>query len=157
MSGKVIIYTDGSCLGNPGAGGYAAVLRYGNTTLEIWGGERETTNNRMELTGAIKALEQLKKPCEVELNIDSRYVLDAFEKGWLESWKSRGWKTADKKPVKNRELWEALDEAASQHKITWKHVYGHTGQPENERCDTLARRAAADTAEKGEFFMSSRA
>ncbi len=153
---KVVIYTDGSCLNNPGNGGYAAILSYQGHTLEIWGGEKESTNNRMEMTAVIKALEQLKSPCEVELHADSKYVLDAFEKGWLKNWKARDWKTADKKPVKNRDLWEIMDAAAAKHKITWKHVKGHSGHPQNERCDELARGAAAQAAVSGDFFTNSR-
>ncbi len=150
---KVVIYTDGSCLGNPGNGGYAAILRFGETRLEIWGGEKESTNNRMELTAVLKALEQLKKACQVELHADSKYVLDGFQKGWLNNWKAKGWKTADKKPVKNKDLWQALDTEAAKHKITWNHVKGHAGQAQNERCDELARTAAAQAAEIGDFFQ----
>ena len=152
LRNKVIIYTDGSCLGNPGNGGYAAILHCKNTKLEIWGGEKESTNNRMEMTAVIKALECLKEPCQVELHADSQYVLNAFTKGWLQDWKARGWKTADKKPVKNQDLWEILDTEASKHKIEWKHVKGHSGQVQNERCDELARKAAAQAGQNGDFF-----
>jgi ribonuclease HI len=153
---KVVIYTDGSCLGNPGNGGYAAILYYNDTILEIWGGEKLSTNNRMELTAVIKAFEQLKKPCNVELYADSKYVLDAFDKGWLKDWKAKGWRTSAKKPVKNRELWEALDALVLNHKITWKHIYGHTGHAQNERCDELAKAAAVQAAQTGDFFQTSR-
>jgi len=152
MSNKVIIYTDGSCLGNPGPGGYAAILRYGSNVKEFYGGETLTTNNQMELMGAIKALEQLKRPCPIELHIDSQYVMNGFVKGWLKDWKQRGWKTAAKQPVKNKELWQRLDELCMIHDVSWNHVRGHQGQTENERCDELAKLAAVKVQETGPFF-----
>ena len=136
----VEIFTDGACSGNPGPGGWAAILRSGKHEKEICGGERMTTNNRMELMAAIKALEALKKPNTVMLYTDSRYVMDGLTK-WLPRWKANGWKTADKKPVKNADLWRALDEAASRHDVVWRWVRGHDGHLENERADALARSA----------------
>lgn len=149
---KVIIYTDGSCLGNPGPGGYAAILRYGDVVKEYHGGEVQTTNNKMELMGAIKALEQLKRPCSVALHIDSQYVMNGFVKGWLADWKKRNWRTASKQPVKNQELWQRLDELCLMHEVEWHHVRGHQGQKENERCDELAKMAATKVQETGSFF-----
>ena len=136
----VEIFTDGACSGNPGPGGWAAILRSGKHEKEIFGGERMTTNNRMELMAAIKALEALKKPNTVLLYTDSRYVMDGLTK-WLPRWKANGWKTTDKKPVKNADLWRALDEAASRHDVVWRWVRGHDGHLENERADALARSA----------------
>jgi ribonuclease HI len=136
----VEIFTDGACSGNPGPGGWGAILRSGGHEKEIFGGERLTTNNRMELMAAIRALEALKKPCTVVLYTDSRYVMDGLTK-WLPRWKRNGWKTTDKKPVKNGELWRALDEAASRHDVVWRWVRGHAGHLENERADALARSA----------------
>ena len=134
------IFTDGSCSGNPGPGGWAAILRSGRHEKELFGGDPATTNNRMELTAAIKAFESLKLPSEVTVYTDSRYVMDGVTK-WMANWKKNGWKTADKKPVKNEELWRALEAAAAPHKVTWRWVKGHDGHPENERCDALAREA----------------
>ena len=134
------IYTDGACSGNPGPGGWAAILRTRGHERELSGGEAATTNNRMELTAVIRALEALKRPSAIRLHTDSRYVVDGAAK-WLAKWKANGWKTADKKPVKNVELWRALDAAMSGHKISWKWVAGHSGHPENERADQLARAA----------------
>jgi ribonuclease HI len=136
----VEIFTDGACSGNPGPGGWGAILRSGEHEKEICGGERMTTNNRMELMAAIKALEALKKPNTVMLYTDSRYVMDGLTK-WLPRWKANGWKTTDKKPVKNADLWRALDQAASRHDVVWRWVRGHDGHLENERADTLARSA----------------
>ncbi|UTW54898.1 ribonuclease HI [Kordiimonas sp. SCSIO 12610] len=133
----VEIYTDGACSGNPGPGGWGALLTYGQHTKEIHGGEAETTNNRMELTAAIEALNTLNKPCTVHLHTDSVYVKDGITK-WIDGWKQRGWKTAAKKPVKNVELWQALDEATKGHTIVWKWVKGHAGIPGNEKADELA-------------------
>ncbi|MFI3217373.1 MAG: ribonuclease HI, partial [Methylococcales bacterium] len=124
MTDKVIIYTDGACRGNPGKGGWGAILRYKGTIKELQGGEHETTNNRMELMAAISALEALNKPCEVDLHIDSKYVLDGITK-WLPNWKKSGWKTAAKAPVKNDDLWKRLDSAIQPHKINWQWVKGH--------------------------------
>ena len=136
----VEIFTDGACSGNPGPGGWGAILRYGEHEKELNGWAKDTTNNRMELTAAIEALNALKRPMTVTLTTDSVYVKDGITK-WLEGWKKKGWKTAAKKPVKNKELWEALDAAASKHKVTWKWIKGHAGHEENERADALARAA----------------
>ena len=135
---SVEIFTDGACSGNPGPGGWGALLRHGKTERELYGGEHETTNNRMELMAAIEALNALKGPCRVNLSTDSKYVKDGITQ-WIHNWKARGWKTAAKKPVKNQDLWMALDEAISHHEITWEWVKGHAGHPENERADELAR------------------
>jgi ribonuclease HI len=137
MTDPVIIYTDGACRGNPGKGGWGAILRYKGKIKELHGGERETTNNRMELMAAISALEALKKPCVVHLYIDSKYVLDGITK-WLPNWKKAGWKTAAKTPVKNEDLWRRLDEAIQAHDIDWRWVKGHSGNQGNERADALA-------------------
>ena len=134
---KVALYTDGACSGNPGPGGWAALLVYGKTEREISGGEAHTTNNRMELTATIEGLKQLKKPCAVTLYTDSKYVMDGFTQ-WLPGWIKKGWKTADKKPVKNADLWQALQAEAARHKITWHWVKGHSGHKENDRVDALA-------------------
>jgi len=134
----VEIYTDGACSGNPGPGGWGALLRYGAVEKELAGGEGLTTNNRMELMGAISALEALKKPAKIKLYTDSVYVKDGITK-WLKGWKAKGWLTADKKPVKNVELWQRLEAAAHIHQIEWLWVKGHSGHPENERVDQLAR------------------
>ena len=135
---EVEIYTDGACSGNPGPGGWGALLRYGTVEKELSGGEGLTTNNRMELMGAISGLEALKKPARVKLYTDSTYVKDGITK-WLRGWKAKGWLTADKKPVKNVELWQRLEAAAHIHQIDWLWVKGHSGHPENERVDQLAR------------------
>ncbi len=131
------IFTDGGCKGNPGPGGWGAILRYGDAEKEIYGSAPETTNNRMEMTAAIEALRLLKRPCEVELTTDSQYLRQGITQ-WIHNWKKRGWKTADKKPVKNKELWMALDEQVQKHQVKWKWVKGHAGHPENERADELA-------------------
>jgi len=136
----VEIFTDGACRGNPGPGGWAAILRYGDTEKELAGGEAQTTNNRMEMTAAIVALEALKRPCRVRLYTDSQYLRDGIMR-WLPAWKARGWRTADKKPVKNIDLWQRLDMAAAPHQVEWIWVRGHAGHPENERADALARAA----------------
>ena len=136
----VQIFTDGACSGNPGPGGWAAILRYRDHEKEFFGGEPLTTNNRMELMAAIKGLESLKRPCSVVLYTDSRYVMDGITK-WMPRWKANGWRTTDKKPVKNGDLWIALDSVASLHKVTWSWVQGHSGHLENERADLLARSA----------------
>ncbi|WP_428247809.1 ribonuclease HI [Ferrovibrio sp.] len=138
---RVEAYTDGACLGNPGVGGWAALLRFGGREREISGAEGHTTNNRMELMAAISALEALKRPCTVHLFTDSRYVIDGVTK-WLRPWKARGWKTADRKPVKNVDLWQRLEAAMAPHKVDWEWVRGHSGHAENERVDVLARTAA---------------
>ena len=136
----VIIHTDGACKGNPGPGGWGAVLQTGKGhEKELWGGEALTTNNRMELTAAIMALEALTRPCKVELHTDSKYVMQGIEQ-WIHGWKARGWKTADKKPVKNEDLWRRLDAARARHEVRWRWVKGHAGHELNERADGLANR-----------------
>lgn len=142
----VIIYTDGSCLGNPGSGGWAALLVYGAHRRELSGGFALTTNNRMELTGAIMGLQALTKPCQVELYTDSRYLCDAVNKNWLKSWQARGWKKADKKEVLNRDLWERLLPLLDAYNPSLHWVKGHSGHPENERVDKLAQAEAAKPA-----------
>jgi ribonuclease HI len=136
----VDIFTDGACSGNPGPGGWAAILRAGQHEKELSGGEPSTTNNRMELMAVIRALEALKKPSIVTLYTDSRYVMDGATH-WMARWQMNGWRTADKKPVKNEDLWRALDAAAHRHRLAWKWVAGHSGHPENDRVDALARAA----------------
>jgi ribonuclease HI len=137
----VEIFTDGACKGNPGPGGWGAVIRAGEREKELSGGEALTTNNRMELQAVISALNTLKRPCAVRLSTDSRYVMDGLTK-WIHGWQKNGWRTADKKPVKNAELWQALLDATKPHKIAWTWVKGHAGHPENERADRLASDAA---------------
>ena len=136
---RVVIFTDGSCRGNPGPGGWAAILTSGPNEREIWGGEGATTNNRMELTAAIEALGALKRPCRVELHTDSQYVKNGVTQ-WLHLWKARGWRTMSKGAVKNEDLWRRLDEARLPHEVDWRWVKGHAGHPMNERVDALARR-----------------
>ena len=136
---QIEIFTDGACSGNPGPGGWGVLLRWKGVTKELYGGEADTTNNRMELTAAIKALNALKEPCEVDLYTDSVYVRNGIS-SWIDSWKANNWKTSAKKPVKNAELWQQLDEARLRHKVSWHWVKGHAGHPENERCDELARK-----------------
>ncbi len=133
------IFTDGACRGNPGPGGWGVVFRYKATEKELWGGEAHTTNNRMELTAVIRALEALKRPSRVRLYTDSQYVQKGISE-WIHSWKRKGWKTADKKDVKNADLWRELDALATQHRVEWLWVKGHAGHPENERADALANR-----------------
>ncbi|ARJ64451.1 ribonuclease HI [Magnetospirillum sp. ME-1] len=140
---SVEIYTDGACSGNPGPGGWGAILRFKGIERELKGGEAQTTNNRMEMTAVLVALNTLTRPCTVDLYTDSEYVKKGMTE-WLRGWKARGWKTADKKPVKNDDLWKALDEAAARHRISWHWVKGHAGHPENERADALAREGIAD-------------
>ena len=135
---RVTIYTDGACSGNPGPGGWGAILQFGDTTKELNGGEAHTTNNRMELMAAIAALEALKRPCAVDLHTDSQYLRNGIMT-WIHGWKKNGWRTSDKKPVKNVDLWKRLDEALAHHKIQWHWVKGHAGHPMNERADELAR------------------
>ena len=138
----VTIYTDGACSGNPGPGGWCAILEYQGREKMISGGEESTTNNRMELMAVIVALEALNRPCDVEVHSDSQYVVNAFNKHWIDGWKKRGWKTANKQPVKNRDLWERLLTAKSKHKVEFIWVKGHAGHELNERCDELATTAA---------------
>jgi ribonuclease HI len=139
MNDKVVIYTDGACKGNPGPGGWGAFLRWGGHEKELFGGEPQTTNNRMELTAVIQALGVLKRGCEVAIYTDSEYVKNGIT-SWIHNWKKRGWRTADNKPVKNQELWQQLEALSAQHKVQWHWVRGHTGDPGNERADALANR-----------------
>ena len=139
---QVEIYTDGACSGNPGPGGWGAILMHGDKRKELKGGEAQTTNNRMELTAAIRALESLKKPCRVALHTDSKYLRDGITR-WINAWRRNGWRTAAKKPVKNVDLWQALEQAMERHDIDWHWVRGHAGHDENERADELAREGMA--------------
>lgn len=139
---RVEIFTDGACSGNPGPGGYGVILRYNGTVKELSGGERETTNNRMELTAVITGLSALKEPCEVELYSDSKYIIDAVTKGWAKKWQSNGWIKGDKKEALNSDLWERLLALLDKHRVTFIWVKGHAGHSENERCDRLAVEAA---------------
>ncbi len=145
---RVEVYTDGACSGNPGVGGWGAILIYGAARKEISGAEAYTTNNRMEMTAAIEALRRLKQPCEVELYTDSSYLHNGFTKGWVWNWLRNGWKTANKKPVENQDLWKALLELSTLHKITWNKVKGHADNENNNRCDKLATEAAAQLKKK---------
>ncbi len=142
MSERITIFTDGACSGNPGPGGWGAILVLGDKRKELSGGEKETTNNRMELMAAIQSLQALKRACAVDLYTDSAYVKNGIT-GWIFGWKRNGWKTADKKPVKNADLWQMLDDLTRQHDIAWHWVKGHAGHPENERADELAREGMA--------------
>ena len=145
-SSRVIIHTDGACLGNPGPGGWGAVLRYGDHELELFGGDPATTNNRMELMAAIRALETLTRPSQVDLHTDSSYVRNGIL-SWVAKWKANGWRTAAKAPVKNDDLWKRLDLAAAGHEVEWHWVKGHAGDPGNERADALAGRGAREARE----------
>ncbi|MBB34884.1 MAG: ribonuclease HI [Hirschia sp.] len=147
MSDRIEIWTDGACSGNPGPGGWGALLKWNGHEKELWGGEADSTNNRMELTAAIEALNALKKRSSVILHTDSTYVKDGLTK-WMFGWKKNGWKTAAKKPVKNKDLWQALDEANQRHDVDWRWVRGHDGDEGNERADELARRGSAEAAAK---------
>jgi ribonuclease HI len=142
LASRVTIWTDGACSGNPGPGGWGVVMRYNGHERELSGGESETTNNRMELKAAIEALSALTRACEVDIYTDSQYVRGGVT-GWMENWKRNGWKTSDKKPVKNEDLWRELDAARQRHTIAWHWVKGHAGHPENERADELARMGMA--------------
>ena len=142
------IFTDGACSGNPGPGGWGAILRAGGHEKEIWGGEPATTNNRMELMAVIRALDLLKRPVQARVHTDSQYVQKGISE-WIHGWKARGWKTAAKTPVKNADLWRRLDETASRHTVQWLWVKGHAGHPENERADELARRGVDAVRSKG--------
>ncbi|AVZ79235.1 ribonuclease HI [Zoogloeaceae bacteirum Par-f-2] len=144
----VEIFTDGACSGNPGPGGWGAILRFGAHEKEIWGGEPHTTNNRMELLAVIRALNALKRPVRARVHTDSQYVQKGISE-WIHGWKTRGWKTAAKAPVKNADLWQALDQAASRHHIDWIWVRGHAGHAENERADALARRGVEVVRQRG--------
>jgi ribonuclease HI len=138
VSQEVELFTDGACSGNPGPGGWGAILRFKGSEKELSGGEADTTNNRMEMTAVIEGLSALKRPCDVKVFSDSQYVIKGMTE-WLVQWKARGWKTADKKPVKNEDLWKRLDELCAKHQVSWEWVKGHAGHPENERVDALAR------------------
>ncbi|UDL93058.1 MULTISPECIES: ribonuclease HI [Lichenihabitans] len=142
MTGKVTVWTDGACSGNPGPGGWGAILKFGDTEKELCGGDPATTNNRMELMAAIAALEALSRPCDIDVHTDSQYLRGGVT-GWINGWKRNGWKTADRKPVKNVELWQRLDAATTPHTIAWHWVKGHAGHDMNERADELARRGMA--------------
>ena len=137
------IYTDGACSGNPGPGGWGAILRWRGNEREMWGGEAETTNNRMEMTAAIMAIEAVNRPIRIRLHTDSTYVKDGITK-WIANWKKKGWKTANRKPVKNMDLWQRLDDAIARHDVEWHWVKGHAGHPDNERADELARRGVLE-------------
>jgi ribonuclease HI len=143
----VTIHTDGACSGNPGPGGWGAILKFGDVEKELKGGERDTTNNRMELLAAISALEAMKKPVTADIYTDSQYVRGGIT-GWIHNWKRNGWKTADKKPVKNVDLWQRLDAALKQHDVRWHWVRGHAGHAENERADQLARDGLAESRQR---------
>ena len=147
-AGHVQIFTDGACSGNPGPGGWGALLRFGAREKELKGGEALTTNNRMELMAAISALEALKRSCSVDLYTDSNYLREGITK-WIHSWRRNGWRTAERKPVKNAELWQRLDQALSRHRIQWHWVRGHAGHIENERADALAREGMAPFKSRG--------
>ena len=146
--GRVVIHTDGACSGNPGPGGWGAILEWGGRRREIKGGEAHTTNNRMELMAAISALETLKRPCDVDLHTDSQYLRQGIM-SWIHGWKRNGWRTADKKPVKNADLWQRLDGAVARHTVHWHWVRGHSGHDLNERADELAREAIAELRAAG--------
>jgi ribonuclease HI len=145
---RVEIATDGACKGNPGPGGWGAIIRSGTRERELSGGEKLTTNNRMELTAAIEGLNALKRPCRVTLSTDSRYVMDGLTK-WVKAWQRNGWKTAARQPVKNADLWQALIDAAKPHRVEWLWVKGHAGHPDNERADKLASDAAISAGRNG--------
>ena len=149
MEQTVYLYTDGACKGNPGTGGWGALLRYGRHEKELSGGARDTTNNRMELTAVIEGLKALKRKSRVEICTDSQYVKNGME-SWIRGWKKNGWKTAAKQPVKNDDLWKELDDLVRQHDVRWTWVKGHAGHPENERADALANQGAAAAKQSGE-------
>ncbi|MBD1555986.1 ribonuclease HI [Vibrio sp. S9_S30] len=154
MAKQVEVFTDGSCLGNPGPGGYGIVLRYKQTEKNLSKGYRLTTNNRMEMMAAVVALKSLKEPCRVILTTDSQYVRQGITQ-WIHNWKKRGWKTADKKPVKNADLWQELDKETARHDVDWRWVKGHAGHRENEICDELARTAAEAPTEEDTGYQPS--
>ncbi len=151
MTDSVIIYTDGACRGNPGPGGWGAILSYKGNVKELYGGDPDTTNNRMELMAAIQALEALTKPCSVQLNTDSKYVMQGITE-WMINWKKRGWKTAAKTPVKNEDLWRRLDTAIQRHNIEWAWVKGHSGHKDNDRADELANLGIDSLSKKSVSF-----
>ncbi|MEN3111513.1 ribonuclease HI [Uliginosibacterium paludis] len=151
---QIEIFTDGACSGNPGPGGWGAILRAGKAEKEIWGGEPSTTNNRMEMLAVISALEALKRPVAARVYTDSQYVQKGMTE-WLQGWKRRGWKTAGKEPVKNEDLWRRLDAAAAQHALEWVWVRGHNGHVENERCDALARQGVEAVRKTGQVVLPS--
>ncbi|GLQ75141.1 ribonuclease HI [Vibrio penaeicida] len=154
MAKQVEVFTDGSCLGNPGPGGYGIVLRYKQTEKNLSKGYHLTTNNRMEMMAAVVALKSLKEPCNVILTTDSQYVRQGITQ-WIHNWKKRGWKTADKKPVKNADLWQELDKETARHDVDWRWVKGHAGHRENEICDELARAAAESPTEEDTGYQAS--
>jgi len=145
MNQKVELFTDGACKGNPGAGGWGALLRYGEVEKELYGGEAETTNNRMELMAVIRGLGALTRPSQVRITTDSQYVKNGITQ-WIHNWKRNGWKTAARKPVKNVDLWQQLDQAVARHQVDWAWVKGHSGHPENERADALANRGVEEVS-----------
>jgi ribonuclease HI len=153
MTNTVVVYTDGACKGNPGPGGWGVLLDYKGSTKELFGGDLYTTNNRMELMGAIQALEALTQPCSVLLHTDSKYVIDGIQ-NWLVNWKKRGWKTASNTPVKNEDLWRRLDTAIQRHTIDWRWVKGHAGIPGNEKADELANKGIVALKKHTERSMS---
>lgn len=153
MTKQVEVFTDGSCLGNPGPGGYGIVLRYKQNEKQLAKGFELTTNNRMEMMAAVVALKSLKEPCQVTLTTDSQYVRQGITQ-WIHNWKKRGWKTADKKPVKNADLWQALDTESARHQVEWKWVKGHAGHRENEICDDIARAAAENPTEIDQGYIA---
>ena len=143
----ITLYTDGACSGNPGPGGWAGLLMYNGRERVVTGAEKLTTNNRMELAAVVESIRVLKEPCVIAVHTDSAYIANAFNEGWIENWLRRGWMTAGKKPVKNQDLWQQLDDQASRHRIEWRWVKGHSGHPENERADALANRGMDDVRE----------
>ncbi|MGB9660865.1 MAG: ribonuclease HI [Moorellaceae bacterium] len=145
---QVTIYTDGACSGNPGPGGWAAVLLYENHRKELWGAVPHTTNQRMELTAAIEALKALREPCRVKLYSDSAYLINAFRRGWIDRWQANGWRTSKREPVENQDLWRELLELTARHQVEWLKVTGHADSAENNRCDALAREAIAQLIKK---------
>lgn len=144
---SIKMYTDGACSGNPGPGGWGTILKYNNKEKQLSGGEKDTTNNRMEMTAVIRGLEALNQPCKVEIFTDSQYVVNAVNKGWAVSWRNKGWKKADNKPALNSDLWEVLLDLLEKHDVTFNWIKGHAGHPENERCDEMAVRCASQSTQ----------